>query len=109
MGRAVTGEFVCLPGEAMTFLGVLRAGGTVAAAKRRTDLAHDADVDALDFVSDLIGLGFVAAVDGERIAEEQARPPSLPWLRQSTCRGCCALRSWWRWRHSSPRESRWLR
>jgi putative peptide zinc metalloprotease protein len=81
VGRAATGEFVCLPAEAMTFLGVLRAGGTVAAAKRRTDLAHDADVDALDFVSDLIGLGFVAAVDGERIAEEQARPPSLPWLR----------------------------
>jgi len=81
VGRAATGEFVCLPAEAMTFLGVLRAGGTVAAAKRRTDLAHDADVDALDFVSDLIGLGFVAAVDGERIAEEQPRPPSLPWLR----------------------------
>jgi putative peptide zinc metalloprotease protein len=82
VGRAATGEFVSLPAEAMTFLGVLRAGETIAAAKRQTDRAHDADVDALDFVGDLIGLGFVAAVDGERVAEERPRPPSLPWLRR---------------------------
>jgi hypothetical protein len=80
-GRPATGEFVGLPPEAMTFLGVLSDGGTVADAKRRTDLAHGEDIDALDFVSDLIGLGFVAAVDGERIAETQPRPPSLPWLQ----------------------------
>ena len=82
VGRAATGEFVSLPAEAMTLLGVLRAGETIAAAKRQTDRAHDADVDALDFVGDLIGLGFVAAVDGERVAEERPRPPSLPWLRR---------------------------
>jgi putative peptide zinc metalloprotease protein len=81
VGRPDTGEFVGLPAEAMTFLGVLCDGGTVADAKRRTDLAHGEDIDALDFVSDLIGLGFIAAVDGERIAEEHPRPPSLPWLQ----------------------------
>lgn len=81
VGRTATGEFVSLPAEAMTFLGVLRAGETIAAAKRQTDRVHDADVDALDFVGDLIGLGFVAAVDGERVAGELPRPPSLPWLR----------------------------
>ena len=81
VGRPDTGEFVGLPVEAITFLGVLRDGGTVADAKQRTDLAHDENIDALDFVSDLVGLGFVAAVDGECLAEEDPRPPSLPWLQ----------------------------
>ena len=81
VGRPDTGEFVGLPPEAITFLGVLHAGGTVADAKRRTDLAHSEDIDALDFISDLVGLGFVAAVDGECLAEEDPRPPSLPWLQ----------------------------
>jgi putative peptide zinc metalloprotease protein len=81
VGRVATGEFVSVPGEAMTFLRSLHDGGTVADAKEHTDLVHGQDIDALDFIGDLIGLGFVAAVDGERIAEEQPRPPSLPWLR----------------------------
>lgn len=81
VGRVATGEFVSLPADAMTFVGVLRDGATVADAKRRTDLAYGEDIDALDFISSLIELGFVAAVDGERIAEEQPRPPSLPWLQ----------------------------
>ena len=81
VGREATGEFVGLPAEAMTFLGALRDGGTVVAAMRRTELVHGEDIDALDFISDLIGLGFVAAVDGEAVTEEQSRTPSLPWLR----------------------------
>ncbi len=81
VGRVATGEFVSLPPEAMTFLGALRGGGTVADAKRRTELAHGEDIDALDFVGSLLGLGFVAAVDGEPVTEEPPRPPSLPWLR----------------------------
>jgi putative peptide zinc metalloprotease protein len=81
VGRVATGEFVGLPAEAMTFLRALRDGGTVVAAQRQTELVHGEDIDALDFISDLIGLGFVAAVDDEAIAEEQPRPPSLPWLR----------------------------
>jgi putative peptide zinc metalloprotease protein len=80
VGRVATGEFVSLPAEAMTFLRVLTDGGTVADAKRCTDLAHGEDIDALDFIGSLIELGFVAAVDDERIAEEPPRPPSLPWL-----------------------------
>jgi putative peptide zinc metalloprotease protein len=81
VGRVATGEFVGLPAEAMTFLRALRDGGTVVAAKRRTELVHGEDIDALDFIGDLIGLGFVAAVDDEVITEEQPRSPSLPWLR----------------------------
>lgn len=81
VGRVATGEFVSLPADAMTFLRVLRDGGTVADAKRCTDLAYGEDIDALDFIDSLIELGFVAAVDGEDIAEEQPRPPSLPWLQ----------------------------
>ena len=65
VGRVATGEFVGLPAEAMTFLGALREAGTVVAAKRRTELVHGEDIDALDFISELIGLGFVAAVDDE--------------------------------------------
>jgi putative peptide zinc metalloprotease protein len=80
VGREATGEFVSVPAEAMTFLDVLREGGTVADAKRRTQLAHGEDIDALDFVGDLAGLGFVAAVDGEPVTREPPRPPSLPWL-----------------------------
>jgi putative peptide zinc metalloprotease protein len=81
VGRVATGEFVGLPAEAMTFLGALRDGGTVVAAKRQTELVHGEDIDALDFISDLIGLGFVATVDDEVITEEQPRAPSLPCLR----------------------------
>jgi hypothetical protein len=81
VGRVATGEFVGLPAEAMTFLGALREAGTVVAAKRRTELVHGEDIDALDFISELIGLGFVAAVDDEVITEEQPRAPSLPRLR----------------------------
>jgi putative peptide zinc metalloprotease protein len=81
VGRVATGEFVGLPPEAMTFLGVLRGGGTVGAAKRQTDLLHGEDTDALGFVGDLIDLGFVAAVDGEVMAGEEPRAPSLRWLR----------------------------
>src|ERR1700678_1303309 len=81
VGRVATGEFVGLPAEAMTFLGALREAGTVVAAKRRTELVHGEDIDALDFISELIGLGFVAALDAEVIPEHQPRAPSLPRLR----------------------------
>lgn len=81
VGRPATGEFVSLPAEAITFLDALRAGGTVAEAKRRADLTHGEDIDALDFVGVLMDLGFVAAVDGQPVVEEPPRPPSLPWLR----------------------------
>lgn len=80
VGRPETGEFVSLPAEAITLLDALRAGGTVAEAKRHADLTHGEDIDALDFVGALIDLGFVAAVDGEPVAEEPPRPPSLRWL-----------------------------
>jgi putative peptide zinc metalloprotease protein len=81
VGRAVTGEFVALPVAAVAFMRMLDEGATIGDAKRRADLAHDDDMDALDFVGDLIGLGFVAAVDDQVIDEAAARPPSLPWLR----------------------------
>jgi putative peptide zinc metalloprotease protein len=81
VGRVATGEFVSVPTEAMTFIGVLRRGGTVADAKRYAEAAHGDDIDALDFVASLVELGFVAAVDGERVAQEPPRPPSLPRLR----------------------------
>jgi putative peptide zinc metalloprotease protein len=81
VGRVLTGEFVSLPAEAMTFLGELRRGGTVAEAQRRTSAVHGEDVDALDFVDTLIELGFVASVDDAATDQETPRPPSLSWLR----------------------------
>ena len=81
VGRVLTGEFVSLPAEGMTFLEELQRGGTVADARHRTRTAHGEDVDALDFVATLIDLGFVAAVDDAEGEEEPPRPSSLGWLR----------------------------
>jgi len=81
VGRPATGEFVSLPVVAITILDALRDGDTVAGAKRRADLTHTQDVDALDFVGTLLELGFVAEVDGEPVPEEPPRPPSLRRLR----------------------------
>lgn len=81
VGRSDTGDFVALPDAAVTFLGALRGGGSVGAAKIATDQAHGCDLDALDFCEKLIALGYIAAVDGVGIGGERPRPPSLRRLR----------------------------
>ena len=87
VGRAATGEFVALPDEAKTVIDLLVAGHTVADAKRRADECHTTDLDVADFVTDLIDLGFVAAVDGRAVGDEAPPlPPSLPWLRPAHVR-----------------------
>jgi hypothetical protein len=81
VGRSDTGDFVALPGVAVTFLDALRGGGTVGAAKLAADRAHGGDLDALDFCEKLIALGFVAAVEDVEIGGGRPRAPSLRRLR----------------------------
>jgi putative peptide zinc metalloprotease protein len=81
VGRPATGEFVAVPAEAIALLEALGNGATIADAKRTADQSCDGDIDALDFVADLVELGFVAAVDDQPVPADPVRPPSLPWLR----------------------------
>jgi putative peptide zinc metalloprotease protein len=81
VGRESTGDFVALPAVAVAFLRALEEGETVAEAKKHADLAYAEDIDAADFVATLLDLGFVAAVDGQRVEEPPARPPNLRWLK----------------------------
>lgn len=80
VGRVDTGEFVELPDEAVTFLRALGEGGGIPDAHRSVRERHGADIDAVTFVDDLVGLGFVSAVDGRPVGDPH-RPPSLARLR----------------------------
>ncbi|MEZ0106707.1 putative peptide zinc metalloprotease protein [Catenulispora sp. EB89] len=89
VGRAATGEFVELPEEAKTIIDLLAEGRTVAEAKREADRRHEDDLDVVDFVADLVELGFVAAVGGRDRDRHGGGPgpataprqASLAWLR----------------------------
>jgi putative peptide zinc metalloprotease protein len=80
VGRPETGEFVELPAEAITLLRALGGGESVRAARERVHIQHGADVDAVEFVADLVELGFVERID-DRPIDSTIAPPSLRWLR----------------------------
>lgn len=80
VGRSETGEFVELPAEAVTLLRALTDGESVGAARERVWAEHAEDVDAVEFVAELVELGFVERVD-DRPVGPPAVPPSLRWLR----------------------------
>jgi putative peptide zinc metalloprotease protein len=94
VGRPATGDFVALPGEAVTLLRALNEGQTVGEAKRQADLVHDDDIDAVEFVRDLVGLGFIAAIDGQVLDASPPKLPSLPWLQPRHVRWLLARPAW---------------
>ncbi|MEV5834541.1 site-2 protease family protein [Nocardia sp. NPDC052112] len=81
MGRFETRQFVALPREGVTALELLRAGHTIEQAAGRLADAEGREFDVLTFVEALIGLDFVAEVDGRTVPCTRPRSASFPWLR----------------------------
>ncbi|WP_169944358.1 hypothetical protein [Microbispora sp. H11081] len=82
VGRPELGEFVSLPalyGRAIELLG---DGLTVGEVQRRIEDEHDVELDVVGLVEALVGLGFVARLDGADLPDpaDAAPPPHLPWL-----------------------------
>ena len=67
-GRLETGVFVALPELGAEIIAMLGDGMAVGAVGDRLRQEHGADVDVDGFVGDLLGLGFVKAVDGHLTA-----------------------------------------
>jgi hypothetical protein len=81
VGRVETGEFVALPAVAGAVLGALQNNTTIDQARARVLAEIGRDIDVAGFVESLVGLGFVAAVDGVPVAGPAPPRTSLPWLR----------------------------
>lgn len=67
VGDPQSGTYVALPAIGVTVIERLRAGATLGEARQVASAEAGEDVDAIDFGHTLVGLGFVAEVDGTPI------------------------------------------
>ncbi|OON27787.1 MULTISPECIES: hypothetical protein [unclassified Micromonospora] len=81
VGRVDTGDFVAVPEIAAAALRLLGAGHSVDETHRRLRAERGREIDVAGFVRDLVGLGFVAAVDGRPVPGAPVPAPTLPRLR----------------------------
>lgn len=84
VGRRESRTFVALPPEGVAVLDLLAEGLSVGAAQARlaAGAAPGEEPDVVEFVRDLLALGFVAEVDGQPAGSGlPAAPASLPGLR----------------------------
>ncbi|MCX4860191.1 hypothetical protein OG426_20040 [Streptomyces canus] len=81
VGRRATGRFVALPEVGKQALDLLGQGLAPAEVGERLRARTGDDVDVPDFVEALLGLGFVAEVDGRVIDQEPPPTPTLAWIR----------------------------
>ncbi|MDH6490212.1 hypothetical protein [Streptomyces sp. SAI-127] len=81
VGRRATGRFVALPEVGKQALDLLGQGLPPAEVGERLRARTGHDVDVPDFVEALLGLGFVAEVDGRVIDQEPPPTPTLAWIR----------------------------
>ncbi|WP_329227896.1 hypothetical protein [Streptomyces canus] len=81
VGRRATGRFVALPEVGKLALDLLGQGLAPDEVGERLRARTGDDVDVPDFVEALLGLGFVAEVDGRVIDQEPPPKPTLAWIR----------------------------
>ncbi|WP_328976471.1 hypothetical protein [Streptomyces canus] len=81
VGRRATGRFVALPEVGKLALDLLGQGLAPTEVGERLRARTGDDVDVPDFVEALLGLGFVAEVDGRVIDQEPPPTPTLAWIR----------------------------
>ncbi|MFC8432531.1 hypothetical protein [Streptomyces sp. NPDC057253] len=86
VGRRATGRFVALPEVGKQALDLLAQGLPPAEVGARLRARTGDDIDVPDFVEALLGLGFVAEVDGRAVDQEPPPPPSLAGIRPSHVR-----------------------
>lgn len=86
VGRMATGRFVALPEVGKQALDLLGQGLTPAEVGERLHTRTGDDIDVPDFVEALLGLGFVAEVDGREIAEQPPPKPTFARIRPSHVR-----------------------
>nr|WP_239157994.1 hypothetical protein [Streptomyces sp. SID13726] len=76
-----TGRFVALPEVGKQALDLLGQGLTPAEVGERLRVGTGDDIDVPDFVEALLGLGFVAEVDGRPVDQEPPPAPTLARIR----------------------------
>jgi hypothetical protein len=81
VGRMSTGCFVALPDIGKRALDLLGQGLSAAEVSARLKSRTGEDIDVPDFVEGLLGLGFVAEVDGRAVPSPPPPRPSLPRIR----------------------------
>ncbi|MEU0406715.1 hypothetical protein ABZ307_02675 [Streptomyces griseorubiginosus] len=81
VGRRATGRFVALPEVGKQALDLLAQGLPTAEVGARLRARTGDDIDVPDFVEALLGLGFVAEVDGRAVEQEPPPTPTLAWIR----------------------------
>lgn len=81
VGRMATGRFVALPEVGKQALDLLDQGLPPAEVGERLRTRTGDDIDVPDFVEALLGLGFVAEVDGRAIDQEPPPTPTFAWIR----------------------------
>jgi hypothetical protein len=86
VGRTDTGEFIALPGIGARALDLLATGATVDEAAQALLGETGEDIDVADFVTELLPLGFIAAVDDQPIPGPDPIRPSLPRLKPAHVR-----------------------
>ena len=81
VGRRATGRFVALPEVGKQARDLLAQGLPPAEVGARLRARTGDDIDVPDFVEALLGLGFVAEVDGRPVEQEPPPTPTLAWIR----------------------------
>ncbi|WP_369259330.1 hypothetical protein [Streptomyces sp. R35] len=81
VGRMATGQFVALPEIGKQALDLLGQGLSAAEVGEHLREATGDDIDVPDFVEALLGLGFVAEVDGEQVPQPAPPKPTFARIR----------------------------
>jgi putative peptide zinc metalloprotease protein len=86
VGRVDLGEFIVVPDFAVGAIRLLSTGLTIGETRKRLfeETGHDVDVAA--FVTSLMELGFVTAIDGRSMPEVSVPKVTLPRLRAAHVR-----------------------
>ncbi|MFI5960301.1 hypothetical protein [Cryptosporangium sp. NPDC051539] len=86
VGRVETGEFVELPPIAIEALRLFEEGLSADEVAAELKRLHGRDINAAGFLANLVGLGFVAAADGQPLDGPAPIRPTWPWLRPAHTR-----------------------
>src|SRR5262245_56229359 len=82
VGRVDVGDFVAIPPVGVRVIQLLSDGLALNDAASRLRAETGQQIDVADFAACMVGLGFVASVDGHELDTPPARRSSLIWLKR---------------------------